>query len=84
MKNIHLRLTIKESFMKKYSVSLRFMAINYDVLEKFILDKKIGYKIFRKGDPIISNSSIFAKENVLLINKLKTNSLYRRNRESNY
>ncbi len=61
--------------MKKYKVSLRFIATDYTILERFILNKNIEYKLLRKGEPIRSNISTLARENILLTNKLETDTI---------
>ena len=61
--------------MKKYKVSFRFIATDYTILESFILNKNIEYKLLRKGEPIRSNISTLARENILLTNKLETDTI---------
>lgn len=61
--------------MKKYKVSFRFIATDYTILERFILNKNIEYKLLRKGEPIRSNISTLARENILLTNKLETDTI---------
>ena len=61
--------------MKKYKVSFRFIATDYTILESFILNKNIEYKLLRKGEPIRSNISTLARENILLTNKLEADTI---------
>ena len=61
--------------MKKYKVSFRFIATDYTILERFILNKNIEYKLLRKGEPIRSNISTLARENILLTNKLEADTI---------
>ena len=54
--------------MKKYRVGFRFLSDDYALLEKFISDKKIDYRLIRKGVPSRPKSSTVPFSNILVTN----------------
>jgi len=61
--------------MKKYRVGFRFLSDDYALLEKFISDKKIDYRLIRKGVPSRPKSSTVPFSNILVTNIFRSDSI---------